>query len=371
MEQESVLVAFMILLAGFISIELGISTAIFEILAGVIAFNVFGLTSTYWIDFLADFGLLGIMFFAGLETDPLLLRKNIKTSLTTGIVAYFLPLIAIVLTSYFMFHYHLETAFLIGISLSTTSVALVYAVIKEKSLIGGESGQVILGSAMMIDVFSMLSLTFFLGGYGIYTILYASLLIGLLYFAPKIGKTLFQRYKGHIAEIEIKFILLLLLILPFFSEHVGISEAVFAFVLGVIFSELMGEDRIVEDKLRGIVFGFLAPVFFFKDGLLIDLSSMTLETFYFIIVLGSLAYITKYASTYFTFNNLLKGDSRDAHVSGLIFNFRLTFGIVTALFGYTNHYITGSVYSALLSIILISSLISSLLLRVAPSEEFA
>ena len=172
------------------------------------------------------------------------------------------------------------------------------------------------------------------------------------------------------AEIEIKFILLLLLILPFFSEHVGISEAVFAFILGVIFSELMGEDRIVEDKLRGIVFGFLAPVFFFKDGLLIDLSSMTLETLYFIIVLGILAYLAKYASTYFTFNNILKKSKSDAHVSGLIFNFRLTFGIVTALFGYTNHYITGSVYSALLSIILISSLISSLLLRVAPSEEF-
>ena len=73
MEQESVLVAFMILLAGFISIELGISTAIFEILAGVIAFNVFGLTSTYWIDFLADFGLLGIMFFAGYFT---IMRKE-------------------------------------------------------------------------------------------------------------------------------------------------------------------------------------------------------------------------------------------------------------------------------------------------------
>ena len=369
MEQESVLVAFMILLAGFISIELGISTAIFEILAGVVAFNVLGITSNYWIDFLADFGLLGIMFFAGLETDPILLRKKIKTSLTAGVIAYFAPLATIVATSYLLFHYHLETAFLIGIALSTTSVALVYAIIKESNLLKGESGQVILGSAMMIDVFSMLSLTFFLGGYGIYTLIYASFLVGLLYFAPKIGKTLFKRYKGHMAEIEIKFILLLLLTLPFLSEQVGISEAVFAFILGVIFSEIMGEERVVEDKLRGIVFGFLAPVFFFKDGLLIDLSSMTLETVYFIIILGILAYLIKYASTYFTFKNLLKGKHRDAHTSGLIFNFRLTFGIVTALFGYTNHYITGSVYSALLSIILISSLISSIFLRVAPSEE--
>ena len=367
MEQDSIIIAAMILFSGFIAIEIGLSTAILEILAGVIGANFLGIHDVYWLDFLSDFGLLGLMFYAGFETDPKLLKKNLVKNVIIGASSYFIPFILVAVVTIFLLNFSLNGAIVLGISLSTTSVALVYAVLRDKNMVSSESGQVILGSAMVADVLSMLSLTVLVGFYGIYTLIYSFILVIFLYISPKIGKMIFSRYKGHAAEIEIKFILLMLLTMPFFSERVGISEAVFAFLLGILSSEMISEDRSVEEKLRGIIFGFLAPTFFFKAGLLFDLKSITsAEIVEFIILLGSIAFFGKYFSVYITSRLLI--ERKTAKIFGYFFNFRLTFGIIAILFGLENSFISHEIYSAVLTIILISSGVASIVLKVAPHE---
>jgi len=367
MEQESILVATLILIAGFISIEIGISTAILEIMAGVISANFLGLHSIYWIDYLADFGLLGLMFFAGFETDPKLLKKNLYKNLTLGITSYIVPFVIVFTIAIAIFNLGTEAAILLGISLSTTSLALVYAVLRERNMSSTVTGQIILGGAMIADVLSMLSLTLLVGDYGIYTVIYTILLFAFLYLSPKIGRFIFQRYKGHTAEIEIKFILLLLLTMPFFSERVGISEAVFAFLLGILFSEMIEEDELVEEKLKGLVFGFLAPAFFFKAGLLMNLTHLTnINVLYLVTLFGTVAFLGKYLGVYIVSKKII--EEKTVSAVGLFFNFRLTFGIVAALFGLENGYITAEMYAAVLTIILLTSAISSIALKAIPHE---
>ncbi|MGQ4833437.1 MAG: cation:proton antiporter [Candidatus Asgardarchaeia archaeon] len=367
MEQESIIIAAMILVSGFLAIEIGISTAILEIIAGVIGANFLGISDVYWLDFLSDFGLLGLMFYAGFETDPKLLKKNLLKNMIIGLASYFVPFTFVIIVTLLILNFSIQGAIVLGISLSTTSVALVYAVLRDKSMITSEAGQIILGSAMVADILSMLSLTVLVGVYGIYTLIYSAILILFLYISPRVGKVIFSRYGGHAAEIEIKFILLLLLTMPFFSERVGISEAVFAFLLGILFSEMISEDKSVEEKLRGIIFGFLAPTFFFKAGLLFDLKAISsVKIIELIILLGIIAFFGKYFSVYLASKTLL--DGKVAPLFGLFFNFRLTFGIIAILFGLENSFISHEIYSAVLMIILVSSGIASLLLKVTPHE---
>lgn len=60
--KESVIPALLVILAGIVAIEIGISTAILEIIAGVFGANFLGLSEIPWLEFLANFGLLGIMY---------------------------------------------------------------------------------------------------------------------------------------------------------------------------------------------------------------------------------------------------------------------------------------------------------------------
>ena len=140
----------MIVLAGIIALELGIPVSILEIVFGVIAFNVLGLETNQLIDFMANVGILGIMFFAGLEMNPDVLKRWLGRSILTGSLIYFSRLFIILLVAILLLKFSLMPALLVGISLSTTSLALVYPVVKERGSINREEGQVIILSLIHI-----------------------------------------------------------------------------------------------------------------------------------------------------------------------------------------------------------------------------
>lgn len=122
------------LAASLISIRFGISVALAEILVGVIGSNAFGLETTPWIDFLASFGAFLLTFLAGAEIDPVSFRQNIKSSLAIGIASFLLPFLGVWLLAHYAIGWDMRPALIAGIALSTTSVAVVYAVMVETKL---------------------------------------------------------------------------------------------------------------------------------------------------------------------------------------------------------------------------------------------
>ena len=115
--------------ASLISIRLGISVALVEIIVGVIAGNFLGIHQTnQWIDFLASLGSVVLTFLSGAEIDPASLRANLKSSLTIGLLAFFLPFAGVWAFTQFVFGWQMHQAQIAGLALSTTSVAVVYAV---------------------------------------------------------------------------------------------------------------------------------------------------------------------------------------------------------------------------------------------------
>ena len=368
MDHDSVLIGLSILLAGIISIEIGFSTAMLEILAGVIASNILGISHPTWLDFLADFGLVGILFYAGFEVDPKLLKVNLKSNILIGILSYLVPFLLILAFFYIILKTPMITAIIAAISLATTSVALIYSVLREKGLMEKEHSQIILGSALILEVSSILSLPLMIGFFTLSSIIY--IILALIFFAlsPRLGRIVFKRYRGSPAELEIKLILLLLVTLPFIAERAFISEALLAFLMGVLFSEIIEDDAIVKEKLRGIIFGFLAPAFFFRAGLFIDLSLITPAIIALIIVLVLLVFSTKYISAFLISYFLVS--KQVARMIGYFLNFNLTFGIIAAVFGLSAGILPLEYYVAILITILLTSLLSSIILRVTPEELY-
>lgn len=366
LEIESLVVVGLIIIAAVLALEISFSPAIFEIIAGTIAANFFHMSDLKWAEFLANIGLLGLMFFAGLESDIELLKKNFLKALFIGLSSFLIPFVSIFLITKFIFLYSLKASLLISIALSTTSLALVYPLLKDKNMLHLNSGQTLLAGAMVVDIVSMFSLSFVFEGINLENILFLLVLLVIMFILPKFGEKLFLRYKGNHIEFPVRFIIAILIAIGFLSKEIHINEAVLAFALGIFFSEFLRENEMLEKKLRAVIFGFVAPFFFFKAGYSIKLDVINIKIIFLSIILGSIAFGTKYIATVIATKPFFK--KTVYKIAGLFFNMRLTFGIVASVFGLQFKVIDINTYVALLLIIISTSLIASILMKRIPSE---
>ena len=356
-------VILLIVLFGVLSLEIGFPTAILEIIAGIIGGNIFSTASLSWMDFIANYGILGLMFLAGLEIDKDELRKNFGRSSILAFSSYFLPFITILLIT-FALTWNLGQAVLTAIALSTTSLALLYPILRERGFLNLEIGHVILSAAMLVDVLSMISLAVVFAAVTYLSLIFLIILIIFMWHAPRVGRWLFSRYKENLAEIELKFLLLILLALLFFAEKVMVNEAILAFMMGMLFSGILEEHESLVEKLKGIIFAFFSPLFFFKAGSFLKFSSMNLMSLLYIAILLPAAFFSKYYASKLVFRRLFGAGEDLSNFVGLSFNLRLTFGIITALFGLELGLIPIEIYTAIVAIIISSALISSLISRI-------
>jgi len=365
-QTESLIVGVLIIFAGIIALEIGFSSAIVEIVAGILASNLLDLGELKWLDFLSNLGLLGLMFFAGLEADPELMRKHFAKSFFIGFSSYFFPLVSVFYLSHYILNYGMDASLLIAIALSTTSLALVYPLLKEKKMLSQPTGQILLASAMVVDISSMLTMSFLFEGINPYNIVFSIALLLLLFKLPKYGEKLFERYAGNQIEFKTRFIIVLLITLGFLSDTVHINEAVLAFATGIFFAEFFRKDNLTEKKIRALIFGFLAPFFFFSAGYSVNFSLISFRVVFLVLILGSVAFITKYVGTVYATANLFR--SLVYKLAGLFFNMRLTFGIVASIFGLRSGLIDEETYVSLLAIIVLTSLVSSVISKQLPQE---
>jgi Kef-type K+ transport system membrane component KefB len=122
------------LLASIISIRVAMSIALVEIMVGAVAGNTIGLHLTEWVNFLAGFGAILLTFLAGTEIDNRVVRKHFWSSTTIGVVGFFAPYLGVLAYAHYAIGWSWPEAQIAGISLSTTSVAVVYAVMVETGL---------------------------------------------------------------------------------------------------------------------------------------------------------------------------------------------------------------------------------------------
>lgn len=138
----------LILVASMASVELGISVALIEIILGVVASNGFGLHTTPWIDFLA-----------GAEVDPDVMQERLKESLWIGGISFLVPFLGAWMAACYLFGWDWKAAQICGVALSTTSLAVVYAVLVETGLTHTTLGKIIMASTFVTDFGTALALS--------------------------------------------------------------------------------------------------------------------------------------------------------------------------------------------------------------------
>src|ERR1017187_5594399 len=254
----------MALLASFISIRIGVSVALIEILVGAIFGNIPGIQEhvqqTDYTTLLAGVGSILLTFLAGAEIDPVSLRRHWRASLSIGLASLAPPT--------------LPASEIAGIALSTTSVAVVYAVMVETGLNREDIGKLILAACFVTDLGTVLALGGLFANFGWLLLLFVVVTVIALFFLPRILRWTIANIGHRMSEPEVKVIFVVLLALGGLATAAG-SEAVLpAYVAGLVVAGVFMHDRVVLDRIRTIAFALLTPFFFLRAGTLISASAL-------------------------------------------------------------------------------------------------
>jgi Kef-type K+ transport system membrane component KefB len=358
----SLAVAIGLVVAAGLSLELRVSSAILEVSAGIaLAALLPEIGSLHWVEFLGHVGMLALMFTAGFEVNPRIVRRAWKGSLSVGALSLALPFTGVFLVAHFLVGLPIMPSAVIGIGLSTTSLALVYHALKQDGALPGASGQRILAAATVVDVLSMLALAFILGDAGWGTLWLVGLLAVAMSGLPRLARWFFRRYQGSIVEAELRWVLVVVLAVGVIAENLGgVHPAAVAFAIGMAMSGVVVQHERVESKLKGLVFGLFAPIFFFHAGTQLDVSVLTPD------VLGLAAGFLVVAATLKYLGSAMLA-RRFLNVSGtyigVLFNYRLSFGIVAAETGLRSGILSGDQYAMILIAVVASSVLPALILR--------
>lgn len=347
------------LLASIISIKVGLSVALIEILVGIIAGNFFKIHSAPWIDFLATFGSGLLTFLAGAEIDPGSLKRHLKPALAIGSLSFLLPFLAAGAYAYWIAHWDLHASYIAGIALSTTSVAVVYAVMVESQLNRTELGKLILAACFVTDFGTVLALGIIFANFNGWLALFVGITAIVLWYLPRLTRYVIRSVGHRISEPEVKFVFLVLFLLGGLA-NVAQSEAVLpAYLVGLVIAGVFVRDRILMDRMRSIAFSLLTPFYFIKAGLFVSLPALATGA---LLVLAFLVakMVSKFIGVW-PLTRAFKFASREGAYTTLLMSTGLTFGTISALFGLTNKIIDQRQYTILVSTVIASAIVPTII----------
>ncbi len=347
-------------LASLMSIRLGVSVALVEILLGVAAGNAFHIQSNEWISFLATFGAVLLTFLAGAEIDPESLRSHLKQSMAIGVIAFLIPFLGVLAFAYWVAGWTYHEALIAGIALSTTSVAVVYAVLVESGLNRTELGKMILAACFINDFGTVLALGVFFANFNRWMALFVVLMTVMLCFLPSCTRWIIRSLGAtRVSEPEVKFLFLVLFFLGGLAKMAK-SEAVLpAYLAGLVVAGVFLNDRVLVNRMRTIAFTMLTPFYFIKAGLYVSLPAL-IPTAGLVVVLLGIKMFTKFTGVW-PLSYGFGMPSRERMYTTMLMSTGLTFGTISALFGLENLIISQAQYTVLVTVVILSAVVPTLI----------
>jgi len=351
------LAAALILVASMFSVELAISSAILEIAFGVLAGNFAHLTTTPWIDFMASFAGVLLTFLAGAEVDPKVLRERPKQAIAIGGLSFLAPLVATGLFAYFAAGWNLKQSEIAGIALSTTSLAVVYAVLVETGLTKTAIGKLIMAATFITDLGTVTALSVLFITPTLYLALFVVVSIAVIAAMVLLERPFFRRYGDRVIEPEIKGAFFALFLLMW-TANLAHSQAVLpAFLLGLAVAPVFQRNPEQHKRMRVVAFSFLTPFFFLRGGLNVTLSGLSggvllLGGFFLIKIAAKFAGVLPVAMRYVR---------PHAIYTTLLMSTGLTFGTISSLYGLNSGIIDRGQFSILITAVILSAIVPTLI----------
>jgi glutathione-regulated potassium-efflux system ancillary protein KefC len=355
------------LVATLLSIWLRVSTALSEIIVGTIAQLIIGAlvgsavlgTDESWIKFLSGTGAIVLTFLAGAELDPVVFRLKWKEAFAVGLASFAAPFLGCAAAAYYVLGWEPMPSWLAGVALSTTSVAVVYAVMLEFGVNVTDYGKTVLAACFVTDLGTVLALGFIFAPFTFKTLVFAAVGVVAFVVLPWLTPRFFRLYGDRPSELEAKYLLLFLFGLGALATWAE-SEAVLpAYLIGMVLAGTVGKDHALVRRLRTLTFGLLTPFYFIRAGSFVSIPQLVAApgAFAFLLIVKV---ATKFAGVY-PVTKAYGSPGREAMYTTLLMSTGLTFGTISALFGLSHHIIDGAQYSTLVAGVIGSAVIPTLI----------
>jgi Kef-type K+ transport system membrane component KefB len=342
-----------ILLASTVSVELGLSVALIELFAGFVVGNALSLDVPSWLSFVGSFAGVLLTFLAGAEVDVPQFRREWKASLSIGLVSFAAPFVAVGLLAYYGLGWNHRQAEIAGIALSTTSLAVVYAVLVETGLNQTVIGKRIMAATFVTDLGTAAALSILFVKPTIWIVLFVGVALALVAVLPRIAPWFFARFGDRVIEPEIKLVFACLFLLMWLGDRAHSHAVLPAFVLGLVMSNHYVEHRKEQERLRVVAFSFLTPFFFLKGGM--NVSAGALWSNLGVLALLSVGKMAPKLSGVYPLAR--RFTAPHAVFTTLLMSTGLTFGTISSLYGLNARIIDRTQFSLLVAVVVLSAIV--------------
>src|SRR5213080_428218 len=222
-------------------------------------------------------------------------------------------------------------SWLAGVALSTTSVAVVYAVMLEFGFNRTEYGKTVLAACFVTDLGTVVALGLIFAPFTFKTLVFLVVGAVVFFILPWLTLRFFKLYGNRPSELETKFLLLCLLGMGALATWAD-SEAVLpAYLIGMVLAGTVGKDHALIRRLRTLTFGFLTPFYFIRAGSFVSVPALLAAPAAFLVMLGT-KMLTKFVGVY-PMTRMHRSHNGEAIYTTLLMSTGLTFGTISALFG--------------------------------------
>jgi len=355
------------LIATLASIWLRVATALSEIVVGTVAQLLIGAlagtallaTDSVWIRYLSGTGAIVLTFLAGAELDPQVFRRQWKETSAIGLIGFFAPFLGCAAAAYWVLGWEREPSLLAGIAMSTTSVAVVYAVMLEFGLNKTDYGKMVLAACFINDLGTVIGLGLLFAPFTFKTLVFVGGVLVAALLLPWLTPRFFRRYGGRPSELETKYLLLCLFGLGALAGWADSEPVLPAYLIGMVLAGTVGKDHVLVRRLRTLTFGLLTPFYFIRAGSFVSVPALIAAPAAFLVML-LVKMATKFVGIY-PATIAFRSPRKEGMYTTLLMSTGLTFGTISALFGLSHNIITQAQYSALVAAVVGSAVIPTLI----------
>lgn len=343
-----------VLVASMLSVQLGISVALIELAFGIALGNIFKISpDASWLVFIASFASVVLTFLAGAEVDPDDFRERFWAAVGIGFVSFAGPFVVATLVALGPLGWTTKAALITGTALSTTSLAVVYAVLVETGLNTVRVGKLIMSACFVTDMCTVLALSVIFikptVWFPVFLVVSVVVIVGL----PRLAPWFFRRFGDRVIEPEIKLVFVVLFALMVLADAANSQAVLPAFVLGLVMSRHYQRHQEEQRRLRVVAFAFLTPFFFLRGGLNVSLAAVVAN----LGILGVLAASKLVPKLALVYPLARRHAKPHAAFTTLLMSTGLTFGTISSLYGLSAHIIDRTQFSILVTIVVISAIV--------------
>jgi glutathione-regulated potassium-efflux system ancillary protein KefC len=355
------------LTASLLSIWLRISTALSEIVVGTIAQLIIGAavgasvlgTDESWIKFLSGLGAIVLTFLAGAELDPAVFKLKWKEAASVGLTSFLLPFLGCAAAAHYGLGWEVMPSWLAGVAMSTTSVAVVYAVMIEFGFNTTDYGKTVLAACFVTDLGTVVALGLIFAPFTLRTLVFLGVGAVVFFILPWLTPRFFRWYGNRPSELETKFLLLCLLGMGALANWAD-SEAVLpAYLIGMVLAGTVGKDHELVRRLRTLTFGLLTPFYFIRAGSFVSIPALLAAPSAFIFLL--VVKIASKVTGVYPVTRLFGAPRQEGMYTTLLMSTGLTFGTISSLYGLSHGIINQSQYSALVATVIASAVVPTVI----------